>query len=66
MGKKRPHSDSQQIASPHNVQNEKLDKRVVTTMKINNGVVNDSQESALIMEAKVIKNIAAAKFRLQS
>ena len=56
MGKKRPHSDSQQIGSPHKIQNEKLDKRVVTTMKINNGVVNDSQESALIMEAKVIKN----------
>ena len=66
MGKKRPHSDCQQIASSRNIQNEKLDKRVMTTMKINNGVVNDSQESAPIMEAKVIKNIAAVKFRLQS
>ena len=66
MGKKRLHSDSQQIASSRNIQNEKLDKRVMTTMKIDNGVVNDSQESSLIMEAKVIKNIAAPKFRFQS
>ena len=66
MGKKRLHSDSQQIASSRNIQNEKLDKHVMTTMKIDNGVVNDSQKSSLIMEAKVIKNIAAPKFRFQS
>ena len=65
MGKKRRHSGSHRSASSRNIQNDTLDKPVVTTMKIDNGMVDDFDESALTIEPKVMKNIFAAEDKFQ-
>ena len=66
MGKKRRHSGSHRGASSRNIQNETLDKPVVTTMKIDNGMVDDSEECALTIQPKVMKNLFAAEDKFQS